>query len=302
MRPALIIAACAVVGLSIPNANADRVVGTDPYSGITGLVPVQDRGIPRSTFRGQPEFPPMNYLEEFEDWGGRGAGSARETARAMPSAPSSTSERAFSWQPPSYPTSPPIGTPSASIDPRTPPGSIDPRMPAGGMDPRESGARDPRSAPIPAPSWRAPAESSWPQESWRADPPGRGQTWGDPERSPSYSRPDLSYPGVQPGGQRYAAPASPSRPSATDPSWPTWAPSTPQAASDLRSGSGSTSAWGSYPRQPEFQPEPMPQHATPWGEYPAWGESPMRGGISPPSFPEPRERADTRSRSFDWQR
>ena len=129
------------------------------------LLRVQDRGGPRTTFSGRPEFPPPGYLAEFEESfgerrqheSGDGTRTTLPGSLGMPPAPRPP-------EPPEYAPrtlgAPPLGS-------RTGQGTLPPRAPEATWDGRE--------------------------------PPGRRPTWAQPPTAPR-GRPQYGeMPGAAPG-------------------------------------------------------------------------------------------------------
>lgn len=204
-----------------------------------GLMYVQDRGSPGSTCRGRPEFPPTDYLFEFD---------------GTRSAPANPWPHGAPWSPPGTATPPAArGHPAPGFTPRgaQPPMASD-RLPAA----REYGT--PRSSGTPSregEAWSVPRGDS------RGDPRGdsRSDPWND-----SRGGPRADPWGETRGDPRWAQPPHDAR--AAEHAWPT-APSGrflthPEFHPDDRSTrdhpaphpSRSGEAYGSYPGQLEFAP------------------------------------------------
>ncbi len=237
-------------------------------AGRHGLLHVQDRGSPGSTFRGRPEFPPADHLFEID---------------GTRSAPANPWPHGAPWSPPGPATpSATRGHPAPSVTPRgfAPPTASD-RPPAS----REYGI--PRSSGTPAREgavWGATRGDS--QSHSRGDPWGdpwsdsrgdpwsdnRGDPWGETRGDPRWTQP----PHDDARGAEHAWPTAPSGRFLTHPEFhpdhrPTHDYPAPHAP---RSGD----TYGSHPGQLEFAPRWDDTHDSQWG--PARSEP---GGFGSPT-------------------
>lgn len=205
------------------------------------LIRVQERMAPRSTFRGRPEFPPPDYLAEFDEMGRQQHESGEQNMGRLPG-------------PPGAPA-----TGRAMERPEYAPGGRSGQYP--GARPEFPGSSRPGGTPSPFP------------ETAR-EPPGR-RTWGQPPAPPSRGamepggisdRPGAAWPErdeFPPRRPRWQAPPS-SGATGYEHQWPT-SPS---------SGSG-------YQTQPEFHSGSSPERSRPGGTPDRFANPPEFPGPRP---------------------